>query len=43
MDRKGTSRSLRRDRALWGDIGGVYGGIAGLGLYLGVVGAILWP
>ena len=33
---------LDRDRAHWSDVGGVYGGIVGLGLYLGVVAAILW-
>jgi hypothetical protein len=32
---------LGRDRSLWGDVGGSLGGIAGLGLYLGVVVAMV--
>jgi len=27
---------LGRDRGAWGDLGGIFGGIGGLGLYLGI-------
>lgn len=34
--------ALKRDRTAWGDVCGVYGGIVGLGAFLGVAAAILW-